>query len=175
MNHNATAAAVPGYKCPISHELFEDPVIWVADGHTYEQYCISEWLKANNTSPMTGEVFLASTRGAKNATLLVPNHSMRANVKEWKEYQQNNSAAADESNLQANHTAAGLAVSTSGGGGGGGSGGGGGGQKRASPGPAFGSPSKRASPGPRTGKKSRAAAAAERGQTTLDRQWARRP
>ncbi|CAF0803669.1 unnamed protein product [Adineta steineri] len=41
-------------KCPITDEIFEDPVIG-DDGHTYERKAITQWLKKNETSPMTRE------------------------------------------------------------------------------------------------------------------------
>ncbi|CAF3890429.1 unnamed protein product [Rotaria sp. Silwood1] len=39
-------------KCPITNELFEDPVIG-DDGHTYERKAITEWLTKNGISPIT--------------------------------------------------------------------------------------------------------------------------
>ncbi|CAF2993638.1 unnamed protein product [Rotaria sp. Silwood2] len=39
-------------KCPITNEVFEDPVIG-DDGHTYERKAITEWLTKNGTSPIT--------------------------------------------------------------------------------------------------------------------------
>ena len=41
-------------KCPISKELMVDPVV-AADGHTYEQQCIEQWLELRGTSPFTRE------------------------------------------------------------------------------------------------------------------------
>lgn len=41
-------------KCPITHELFRDPVIG-SDGHTYERKNIKEWIKRSGTSPITRE------------------------------------------------------------------------------------------------------------------------
>lgn len=40
--------------CPITTELFEDPVV-AADGHTYERSAILAWLSKHDTSPMTNE------------------------------------------------------------------------------------------------------------------------
>ena len=42
------------FLCPITQEVFEDPVIWV-DGHTYSRTAITQWLRSHDTSPMTGE------------------------------------------------------------------------------------------------------------------------
>jgi serine/threonine protein kinase len=41
-------------KCPITDEIFEDPVVG-DDGHTYERKAIIDWLTKNQTSPMTRE------------------------------------------------------------------------------------------------------------------------
>ena len=41
-------------KCPITCEVFRDPLIG-PDGHTYERDAIVEWLHKNGTSPMTRE------------------------------------------------------------------------------------------------------------------------
>jgi serine/threonine protein kinase len=39
-------------KCPITDEIFEDPVMG-DDGHTYERKAITEWLVKTGTSPIT--------------------------------------------------------------------------------------------------------------------------
>ena len=41
------------FTCPITLELMTDPV-YTADGHTYDRTSITEWLKSNTISPMTG-------------------------------------------------------------------------------------------------------------------------
>lgn len=41
------------FTCPITLELMDDPV-YTADGHTYDRTSITEWLKTNAISPMTG-------------------------------------------------------------------------------------------------------------------------
>jgi uncharacterized protein YegL len=41
------------WKCPITLEIMEDPVI-CSDGHTYERKAITRWLSTNNNSPRTG-------------------------------------------------------------------------------------------------------------------------
>jgi len=38
--------------CPISLQLFQDPVV-AEDGHTYEREAITEWILLNGTSPIT--------------------------------------------------------------------------------------------------------------------------
>lgn len=42
--------------CPITCTVFKDPVITIADGHTYERDAIIAWLRDHNTSPRTGIV-----------------------------------------------------------------------------------------------------------------------
>lgn len=44
----------PECYCPITHEVFRDPVV-AADGYTYERAVITTWLGASKMSPMTGE------------------------------------------------------------------------------------------------------------------------
>ena len=41
-------------NCPLTQQMMQNPVI-TSDGHTYERAAIEEWLKYNNTSPITGE------------------------------------------------------------------------------------------------------------------------
>jgi hypothetical protein len=38
--------------CPISHELFVDPVFCAGDGQTYERSAIERWIKNKKTSPL---------------------------------------------------------------------------------------------------------------------------
>src|SRR4051812_23031593 len=39
-------------QCPITMELFRDPVL-APDDHTYERQAIEEWIQGHGTSPMT--------------------------------------------------------------------------------------------------------------------------
>mmetsp|Transcript_15946 Transcript_15946/g.41249 ORF Transcript_15946/g.41249 Transcript_15946/m.41249 type:complete len:390 (-) Transcript_15946:110-1279(-) len=55
--------------CPISMELLDDPVV-AADGYTYEREVIEEWLKKNDTSPMTNVKL--------DHKMLVPNKTIKA-------------------------------------------------------------------------------------------------
>jgi len=64
------------FLCPLTQEPFVDPV-FTEDGFTYERSAIEEWLKANNTSPMTNEV-LESKR-------VRPNHALRSAVDEYRQ------------------------------------------------------------------------------------------
>ena len=63
-------------KCPITGELFLDPVLLVGDGHTYERDAVERWLSEHNTSPLTGAV-LSDVR-------LVPNFAVRGQADEVK-------------------------------------------------------------------------------------------
>ncbi len=62
-------------RCPISYELFEDPVL-ASDGFNYERRQIEKWFENHRTSPKT------------NARLkhrrIYPNHLLRARCLEWK-------------------------------------------------------------------------------------------
>jgi Mg-chelatase subunit ChlD len=42
-------------RCPITHELLEDPVM-AADGHTYSRQAMVKWLQIRRSSPMTNLV-----------------------------------------------------------------------------------------------------------------------
>jgi len=54
---------------PLSHKPFENPVMLVSDGHSYEKKNIEEWLKEHSTSPITGDK-LNTTAFVENVTLL---------------------------------------------------------------------------------------------------------
>ncbi|CAE8627208.1 unnamed protein product [Polarella glacialis] len=64
-------------RCPISHEIFLDPVL-APDGFTYERACIEEWWQRQEgpRSPMTGKE-LPSTQ-------LTPNLAMRSLCDEYR-------------------------------------------------------------------------------------------
>ena len=47
--------------CPITAELFEDPVLLVEDGHTYERSAVTAWLEKHDTSPMSGATLATKT------------------------------------------------------------------------------------------------------------------
>jgi tetratricopeptide (TPR) repeat protein len=42
----------PAFTCPITNEIFVDPVI-AEDGHTYERAAITDWLNKNSISPLS--------------------------------------------------------------------------------------------------------------------------
>ncbi|KAK1559866.1 hypothetical protein Q3G72_019284 [Acer saccharum] len=63
------------FICPISQEVMQDPVV-AADGHTYEEEYLREWLDGgHDTSPMTN-LRLPHTD-------LVPNRALRSAIQEW--------------------------------------------------------------------------------------------
>ena len=47
--------------CPITAELFEDPVLLVEDGYTYERSAVTAWLEKHDTSPMSGATLTTRT------------------------------------------------------------------------------------------------------------------
>ena len=59
--------------CPITQELFDDPVV-ATDGFTYERVAITMWLAKSMLSPVTG--------GAMVSTALVANNLVRSLVKQ---------------------------------------------------------------------------------------------
>jgi len=61
-------------ECPITQEIFEDPVIG-EDGHTYERKAITDWLRKNGTSPMTRQPMSIDT--------LRTNHVVKQMIEEY--------------------------------------------------------------------------------------------
>ena len=59
----------PSMICPISQEVFRDPVI-ANDGHTYERKAIATWLEKHDSSPCTNQPI-----GSKD---IRPNHAFRS-------------------------------------------------------------------------------------------------
>ena len=43
--HSPEGGMVPGFLCPITQEVMDDPVI-TSDGHTYERVAIEQWCTA---------------------------------------------------------------------------------------------------------------------------------
>ncbi|CAF4486217.1 unnamed protein product, partial [Rotaria sp. Silwood2] len=62
-------------KCPITCELFREPVTG-QDGHTYERNAIITWLKKNGTSPITREPMTIDS--------LRSNHTVKQLIDEFK-------------------------------------------------------------------------------------------
>ena len=61
-------------KCPITYELFHDPVIG-GDGHTYERENITAWIQKHATSPITREPM--------NLSSLRPNYIVKKMVEDF--------------------------------------------------------------------------------------------
>ena len=57
--------------CPITSELFKDPVICAGDGQTYEREAIEKWFSNNSKSPLT------RVNLTEEMKVLVPNFSVR--------------------------------------------------------------------------------------------------
>ena len=69
---DADEYALDELTCPITGEIFLDPVLCVGDGHTYERLAAERWLATHATSPLTGQP-LEQPEGL----MLVENHSVR--------------------------------------------------------------------------------------------------
>lgn len=52
---DADEYALDELTCPITGEIYVDPVLCVGDGHTYERHAATRWLATHTTSPLTGE------------------------------------------------------------------------------------------------------------------------
>ena len=52
---------VPAFRCPITGEVFEDPVV-TSDGHSYESTSISQWFLRRQTSPLTNMRLTRTTK-----------------------------------------------------------------------------------------------------------------
>ena len=55
------ADAVPEPVCPITRQLFKDPVLLVEDGYTCERSAVTRWLARNDTSPVSGAPLATKT------------------------------------------------------------------------------------------------------------------
>jgi predicted nucleotidyltransferase len=63
-----------GFICPITKDIIRDPVIFVFDGHSYEQKAIEDWLEKSNWSPLTNEVLPEGYGGI----VLVENYALKS-------------------------------------------------------------------------------------------------
>ncbi|MQL94436.1 hypothetical protein Taro_027091 [Colocasia esculenta] len=63
------------FFCPILEALMDDPYI-AADGFSYEYVAIKAWFEKHSISPVT--------RFKLQHTAIIPNHSLRAAIQEWK-------------------------------------------------------------------------------------------
>jgi hypothetical protein len=68
---------IPGhFICPISFEVFTDPVLCSVDGQTYERSAIEDWIKIKKLSPFTKQPIQLNN--------LTPNRILLDIVNEWK-------------------------------------------------------------------------------------------
>jgi len=89
MNNNNNNIVTPKqFICPLTLEIMKDPVIDIY-GNTYEKSAIVEWLRKNNTSPLT--------RGLLNINQLIPNRSLLDSIEEFKK---NNTQSLPTTNSQ---------------------------------------------------------------------------
>ena len=65
------------FLCPLTLDLFEDPVILGTTGHTFEKTAIETWLQENNTNPLTGEAL------NENGRVLASNISLASAIEEY--------------------------------------------------------------------------------------------
>ena len=73
--HRALVARMPEALCPLSLEIYEDPVM-AADGFSYERREIENWFaRGNRTSPKTNEEL--------PHTFLVPNRDLKSTCQDF--------------------------------------------------------------------------------------------
>ena len=61
-------------KCPITMATMSDPVVLVANGHTFERHAIETWLQTSTNDPLTNEPLRSRDRH------LVPNYALRDQI-----------------------------------------------------------------------------------------------
>ena len=78
---NTTSPLIPPVElcCPITWDLMDDPVLAVADGHTYERSAIENHLRQSRRprSPKTNEIMTTQQ--------LIPNVAIRAMCRDFQE------------------------------------------------------------------------------------------
>lgn len=81
MNERSSSPGFPKELCcPISEDLYKDPVLLVESGQTYSRESIEKWFeKGHRTCPLTGKEL--------NSTQLVPNYVVKGLVQSWMEGQ----------------------------------------------------------------------------------------
>jgi Mg-chelatase subunit ChlD len=73
-NEEQLDKAIHGFKCPISLNIMDDPVI-ACDGHSYERNEIEKWFKTNTTSPVTNIKL--------DNKILIENHALRSAIDDY--------------------------------------------------------------------------------------------
>lgn len=74
----------PGSACPITNQVMLVPVI-AADGQTYEQEAIEEWLSTHNTSPVTNAPLPNKTLILNQALKGIIDFVLQSNLELWAE------------------------------------------------------------------------------------------
>ncbi len=62
------------FLCPITREIMKDPVV-TSDGHSFEREVITQWLRSNNTSPLTNLEL--------DNNYLIPNIALKKRIDDW--------------------------------------------------------------------------------------------
>ena len=74
LDENAEEEIPDEFKCPISLDLMQDPVL-AADGHSYDRVQIESWFRTSHVSP--------NTRLNLNTLALYPNIELRNRINSW--------------------------------------------------------------------------------------------
>ena len=75
-NYEDNIEGKDSFLCPINQTLMEDPVI-TPYGTTYERSAILNWLKKNNTDPLTKKKL--------SKEMLITNYALRSAIQEYKQ------------------------------------------------------------------------------------------
>ena len=68
---------LPSFHCPLTMDEMDDPCVLIT-GQTYDRCAITEWLRLNDTCPLTGTILNGNHS-------LVPNISLKKSIEEWKD------------------------------------------------------------------------------------------
>lgn len=71
-----------GLICPITDEIFENPVLYTLDGRTYERTAITQWLEKNRTSPYSRDK-MSPLQSVDQ--VLIPNRAIIDAIDEFKQ------------------------------------------------------------------------------------------
>jgi serine/threonine protein kinase len=77
--------AIPdGFICPITQDVMKDPVILIADGHSYERKAILDWLQRGGRSPLTNEVIENKNNTATGwEAHVIDNYSLKSAIESF--------------------------------------------------------------------------------------------
>lgn len=75
--------------CPISEDLYTDPVLLIETGQTYDRQSVETWFKrGHNTCPSTGKTL--------TSTQIVPNFAVKGLVEAWRQAHMPSNGASQE-------------------------------------------------------------------------------